>query len=643
MRIKILEILCISLLLSFNLMAEVKMPGIFTDNMVLQRDEPLLVWGWADNNEQVSVNFNGQKRVVRASISGKWEVELNAMPPGGPFEMTIKGKNKIITYRNIMLGDVWMCSGQSNMEFILKRCYQADQEISESNYPDIRFFTVTRTLNNRPSDDLTGEWQVCSPQTSPDFSAVAYFFGRYLNRELHIPIGLIHSSWGGVSVETWTSTETMQKTSGYEQVIANQTTAEYDQIVAQNLEQKRKFDTAVENDPGILEKWYDSAEITPTWKGIYVPGTWENTDLGTIDGTVWYRTMVDIGNRGNHAMALLNLGHIDDYNETWVNGHLVGTGDELSPNTFSFPVGLLQEGKNLVAVRVTDKGGDGGIYGVDGEAYLQIGERRYSLNGEWRYRIGTACGPRESAHVSPAAPTMLYNAMIHPVIRYKIKGAIFYQGEHNAGAAYRYRTLFPNMINDWRDKWGYEFPFLWVQLANYMQPVAGPSESDWAELREAQTMTLSLPKTGQAVTIDIGDANDIHPRNKQDVGLRLGLSAMKVAYGRKITHSGPVYKSMEIAGNEIILTFDHVGSGLIAQDKYNYPKGFTIAGADKKFVWAKARIEGNRVIVFNENIENPVAVRYAWANNPDDANLYNKENLPASPFRTDGWPGITAH
>lgn len=378
---------------------------------------------------------------------------------------------------------------------------------------------------------------------------------------------------------------------------------------------------------------------------MILPNLWESQGMKGMDGVVWFRKTITIPGSMIGAPATLHLGKVDDTDHTWINGQSVGETrnayDKL--RQYVIPEGVLKGGENTIAVRVEDYGGGGGLWGAAKDMYLEIGGTRIELAGSWQYRVSPQGMKMNQAAMGPNdAPTLLFNGMIKPLIPYAIQGAIWYQGESNASRAYSYRTLFPTMIKDWRKRWGRDFPFLWVQLANFKPPVATPGDSDWAELREAQSMTLSLPNTGQAVIIDIGEADDIHPRNKQDVGYRLGLAAEKVAYGRNLTYSSPMYKEMRKEGDRIILSFEHVDKGLRVKDRYGYLKGFAIAGADKKWVWAKAElISDHEIAVYSPRIKAPVAVRYGWASNPDDANLYNAAGLPASPFRTDDWLGIT--
>ncbi|HKZ66393.1 MAG TPA: sialate O-acetylesterase, partial [Chitinophagaceae bacterium] len=420
----------------------------------------------------------------------------------------------------------------------------------------------------------------------------------------------------------------------------------FEQLQKQMAEKKLKqqqFRESLANDVGKTEKWFEPGSAISGWKKIQLPKAWETTEIGNADGVIWFKKDFYLPQSIEGKKVVISLGPIDDADETYLNGKLIGSTHEWNADRkYSVDAGLLKSGKNTIVVKVTDTGGGGGLYGKGEHLYVEVTGNKIELAGEWNYKtavVTTDFGIQDDGPNS--FPSQLYNAMIAPLIKYSIKGGIWYQGESNTWEAHKYRTLFADMIKDWRNKWSNEFPFFWVQLANFMSPDSIPVSSDWAELREAQSMTLNLPQTGQAVIIDIGEAGDIHPRNKKDVGYRLALAAEKIAYGKDIIYSGPVFESMQKESNKIILNFTNTGTGLTAKDKYGYLRGFTIAGADQKFTWAKALIEGNKVVVFNETITDPVAVRYAWANNPDDANLYNKEGLPASPFRTDAWKSVT--
>jgi sialate O-acetylesterase len=622
---------CVSLSLS----ATIKVPKIFSDNMVIQRDRPVKIWGWTERNASITIVFNGQSAKAKANKNGAWVITFNPMPYGGPYEMKISTRNEMVTLTNILIGDVWLGSGQSNMEWVVKNSNNASDEIAAANYDKLRLFTVNKAMSYSAAEDIVGgPWQVCSSQTVGDFSAVAYFFGRKLLQELDVPIGLINSSWGGTLIETWISWDIMSMQEEYKQVNLK----DYEQTAAENKTRTAQYEAALKQDKGITEKWFDPAFHAEGWKAMDLPREWHGTELGSGDGIVWFRKEIELTGNVEIEKALLALGPVDDRDDTYVNGVFIGSSHDYSKSRqYQLEAGTLKKGKNIIVVKVTDTGGGGGLYGKNDQLFLDVGPAHIPLEGPWQYKSSaftTDFGIKQNGPNS--LPSQLYNAMIAPMTQFGIKGVIWYQGEANASKAKQYQMLFPTLIKNWRSKWGYEFPFFWVQLANFLEPSAEPVESDWAELREAQTMTLHLPHTGQALAIDIGEAKDIHPRNKQDVGLRLALNALKITYGKDIVYSGPVYQSMTKQGNSIRVRFNQTGSGLHTKgDKYGYVRGFSIAGADKKYVWAKARIEGDEVVVYHDDVKDPVSVRYAWSNNPDDANLYNKEGLPATPFRTE--------
>jgi len=628
--------LCFASIVAF---ADVKLPRIISDNMVLQRHQPVNIWGWASSGETVRVTFNGQQVETKASKKGTWKVSLKPMEHGGPFDMTIKGKNTIVLH-NILIGDVWLGSGQSNMEWPLQFTRDADEEIAASDFPNIRLFTVEKDMSFKVRDDLkTGEWLVCNPKNSRFFSAVAYYFGKKLHLDLDVPIGLVNSSWGGTRVEPWISWDLI----GSEPEFKNLNLAALEKDAEKNEKNFARFAEALKLDPGIKQRWFDPAAGITGWKKINLPKEWSQTEIGDTDGIVWFRKSVTLG-ADAAGEATLSLGPIDDVDYTYVNGVQVGSMDAYNKDrSYKIKAGLLKAGENHIVVKVVDNQGGGGLYGKPEQLYLETSGKRVSLAGEWEWKSSVITSDFKIINYGPNSyPSHLYNAMIAPMISFPIKGVIWYQGESNAGESHHYQTLFPMLIRNWREKWGYELPFFWAQLANFMKPADEPGESGWAELREAQRLTLSVPKTGQAVLLDIGEANDIHPRNKKDVGERLALNALAIAYGKDVVYSGPLYKSMKVSNGRAILSFDHVGSGLIAKgNRYGYLNGFSVAGKDGKFYWAKAFVQGNEVVVFHESVPEPVAVRYAWADNPDDANLYNKEGLPASSFKTDDWKWST--
>jgi sialate O-acetylesterase len=630
---------------SFVTKAEVKLPAVFSSNMVLQRDIPIKIWGWADKREQITISFLDETVVVKADKKGSWKAELKPVSAGGPYELKIKGSNEIVL-SNILMGDVWICSGQSNMEWPLSASNNAEDEITRATHPRIRLFTVQKKVSTVPLSDCESEgWVVCSPETAGSFSAVAYFFGRKLNEDLDVPVGLINTSWGGTNVETWISASAIEKAKGFEGV--SKELAVFDEEAVRKAVRTKVEaitgplpleDQGMQGDKAV---WAESNMNYADWKEMDLPQLWESAGLEGLDGIVWFQKDFQLTSSDLHNDIEIHLGPIDDADITYLNGTVIGKTSQYNEARI-YKVGkeLLKAGKNTIVVRVEDTGGGGGIYGEAEDMFIILPNKKISLAGSWKYKIGRG---DFSFSVGPnSMPALLYNAMIHPLLPVGIKGAIWYQGESNAGKAYEYRTLFPMLISNWRQVWGQgDFPFIFVQLANFMQPADEPGESSWAELREAQTMTLSLPNTGMATIIDIGEAKDIHPRNKQDVGKRLALSALKVTYGVDVVASGPTFKEMQTDGNRVILSFDNVGSGLYLKNKYGYINGFALAGEDKKFYWAKAELAGDKIILVCPDVQQPAAVRYGWADNPDDLNLYNLEGLPAVPFRTDSWAGIT--
>ena len=638
-----------TLLASFLLSAgqgcgAVRLPRFVGDSMVLQRDAPIRLWGWADKGEKVTVRFLNQSASTKAGPDGKWRLTLAPVAAGGPYPLEIKGKNTIVL-NDVLVGDVWLCGGQSNMGWQL--AWSVDNhlaEIAAAQYPAIRLFKVKETLSYQPLDDIRTEkgWQPCTPQTVGSFSAVAYFFGRELYRKYGVPVGLISSNWGGTPAEAWTSAATLKTLPDYraEALALEKTTPA--QLQARFTARLREWETKnTENDAGFRQPaWYRPEFVPEGWKTLSLPGMWENSVLPDYDGVLWLRKEVDLPAAAAGQDLTLRLGRPDDLDSTWFNGVKVGGLDNGPAREYRVPGNLVKAGRNVITVRLVDYGGDGGIGGKPEEMQLRHAGATVPLAGAWAYQSGdggkyTAGWPPQPPEENAGELSVLFNAMINPLIPLSMKGVIWYQGEANVRRAPAYHPLFSALIRDWRGRRGDDFPFLFVQLANFLPPAARPGESQWAELREAQRLTLALPRTAMAVTIDIGNARDVHPRNKQDVGKRLALAARGVAYGEDVVYSGPQYESMRVEGNKVRLSFSHVGGGLVAKDKYGYLRGFAVAGADRKFVWARATIEGDAVVVYSDEVPRPVAVRYGWADNPDDVNLYNAAGLPASPFRTD--------
>jgi sialate O-acetylesterase len=635
------------LLVSIMTMGQVSMPQIFQNNMVLQMDKPIPIWGWAPPGAEVIVKLGTDQKVVKADTKGKWLVKLNPMPAGGPHTLLINGSNSI-RLKNILIGDVWICGGQSNMQWKLKQTEfkETDSLLIAAN--NIRLFTVLTEMDYQPRTDLKGiGWQELSWNNIEEFSAVAYHFGKKLNKDLAVPIGLISDNLGATAVETWMSNESLLQFPAFRNEMSPtvSTGKSFSQLNADFEEFKKKwYNKHYFRGEGVDQKWYSPETNFSDWKPITLAGnTWEHeADLKDFDGAVWVKTSFDFDKTKHKDSLLLQLLQIDDYDITWVNGIKVGeTLGNHNHRNYKVPVSILKPTDNILVVRIFDTGGIGGFTTSPfwGNSILW---------GKWVYKKGlpihAAKFPKPvMPNATPfSSPSVLYNANIAPLGNMAVKGVIWYQGESNADRAEEYRSLFPAMIGSWRKNWNDEnLPFIFVQLANYMKEKQEPEESAWAELREAQAMALKLPKTAMASAIDIGEAGDIHPKNKEDVGKRLAVAALKMVYGKQINGQGPTYSRMKIQGNEVLLDFKNATGGIVTTDKYGYVKGFQIAGSDGKFVWASAKIRNNQVVVSADFIQEPVAVRYAWSDNPGELNLYNNEALPAIPFRTDDWKGVT--
>jgi len=624
--------------LSTVLFAQIKLPKLVRDSMVLQRDTKLNIWGWATPGEKISVQFNNKTVKTTTGKDGKWAVQLPSMKAGGPYIMNITGNNQVVL-RDVLVGDVWLCAGQSNMVHqmgIHDVLYEAD--IAKADYPQIRHFWVPNVTNMQaPQDDLpNGFWKAATPTNVRDFSAVAYFFAKKIYEKYHVPIGLINASWGGTPIEAWMSEESLKEfPSILSTVQKNKDTVYVNSINRAAFNAPRPPQP---QDKGIKENWFNPSYSPKGWRTINIPGYWEDQGIKDLDGVVWYRREIDVPANMANADAKVFLGRIVDADVLYINGKQVGATTYMYPQRrYKLPAGTLKPGKNLFVVRVTNNFGKGGFV-PDKPYQLIAGKDTIDLKGYWQYKVGQVNIPQRGfggggGIATQNQPTALYNSMLAPLMNYGVKGFLWYQGESNTGRAAEYAKLQPAMIADWRQKWkSLDAPFLFVQLPGFMEMNYLPVESQWAQFREAQAKSLSVPNTAMAVAIDLGEWNDIHPDRKKEVGERLALAAERLAYGdRNVVYSGPVLQSAMSDGNKIKLSFSSTGSGLTTIDGEE-PGEFAIAGADKKFVWAKAKIEGNHIIVWNNEMTNPMYVRYAWADNPVNPNLYNKEGLPASPF-----------
>lgn len=630
-------------------LANVKLPKLISDGMVLQRDVKIPIWGWASPGEKITITFKGKKYRTSTSLDGKWTVTLPKMEAGGPYNMSISGDN-ILDVKDILIGDVWLCTGQSNMVHELDIHDVAyEDEIKNANNPHIRHFKIpTTTSISGPQDDLAGgEWLKAVGEDVRPFSAVAYFFAKKIYEKYHVPIGLVNASVGGTPIEAWTPKEGFKNFPDILKIIEENADTAFVNSQTRNTPTFNR-EPAKPSDKGLIGElpWYDVNFKPKNWRRINIPGYWEDQGAKDLNGVVWFRKEVELPKSMENKEGRIFMGRIIDADELYINGVKVGEKTYQYPQRrYKIPTNLLKAGKNIFVVRVTNNNGKGGFV-PDKPYYIFTDKDTVDLKGYWQYKVGEVFPPRDFSafrrnnngeprprRINPQnEPTSLYNAMIAPYKQFPFKGILWYQGESNTGQAKIYEDYMHALINGWRAVFNRpEIPVIYTQLPNFMDVSYVPSESNWAELRNSQLKALSIPHTAMSVNIDLGEWNDIHPDNKKDVGERMALAGLKLAYGEDLVYSGPIAKEREIDGNKVTISFNHIGSGLIAIDDEPLSE-FAIAGADKKFVWAKAKIEGNKVIVWNDNIAEPKFVRYAWADNPDNPNLYNKEGLPASPF-----------
>ena len=638
--------------------ADVILPAIISSGMVVQQDSEVPIWGWATPGERIEVRatWGPSKYVAKANDNGEWRLFLRVPPATGVMgaqSIAIQGRNRV-QIDDVLVGEVWVCSGQSNMEMFagqvpgqLGGVDRWEEELKSANYPEIRLFDVANAVSATPLDDCKGSWSRCTPERAKAFSATALFFGREIHREMRVPVGLISSDWGGTPIQAWTSVRGLKEQGGFEPWVAllERMRDHPDEVKKENDDAAAAWRAGLNSkDAGVTGDWMNPDIDDAAWKSMKVPAKWSG-ELAGFDGIVWLRRTFELDAALAGSAGVLQLGPIDDHDETWVNGVKVGEhfepGSHVTRRAYKVPAGALRAGKNVVTVRVMDIVSDGGMYGAPEDVRLGLaaGGNTTDLAGDWKWSIGAPLAqlPARPSILtpSPGAPSMLYNGMIAPIAGYGIRGVTWYQGESNRGEAYRYRTMFRAMIEDWRRVWDRgAFPFYFVQIAPFRY---GNDRGETGELREAQAMALALPSTGMAVTMDIGDPADIHPRNKQEVGRRLALCALAGTYKRVVEYSGPVYQSMAIEGNAVRLTFDHAAGLAPANGPLTC---FTIAGEDRKFVPADAKVEGETIVVRSDQVASPKAVRFAWGD-ADAPNLKNGAGLPAGPFRTDQWPGVT--
>ncbi|MDR0332835.1 MAG: hypothetical protein LBI15_05170 [Dysgonamonadaceae bacterium] len=626
-------IFLIVLFTTIGVYAQIKLPSLVSDGMILQRETPITIWGWSSPNERIHVTFQNETYTTRADRNGNWNVELPKYQAGTGYTMQINN----IEIKDILIGDVWLCSGQSNMEITMRRLLDlyAD-EVKNAHNSHIRQFRVAQQFNFiNEETDVRGEWKSVTPENLLDFSGVAYFFAQKMYETYGVPIGLIQNAQGGTPVEAWISREGLKNFPNYITQAQRVSAPGYiDSTRTAEQQHSRQWHSELNRkDSGINR--YNKKDFDDSDWGIFsLPSYWADKGVGQVNGSLWFRKNVEIPASMAGKSGVLRLGCIVDADSAFVNGVFVGTtGYQYPPRIYTIPEGVLTDGKNNVTIRVISNGGRGGF--VEEKPYkIIVDNHEIDLTGDWKFNIGAEMQPAPGQTFFQYTPIGLYNGLIAPLKNYALKGVLWYQGESNTGRAENYEQLMTNLINDWRKTWkNPQMPFIYVQLANFMRESKQPQETGWAVLRDAQRRLLQVPNTGMAVAIDVGEWNDIHPLNKKAVGQRLALEARRVAFNEtNIVSQGPLYESMEIDGNSIILTFSSVGSGIYTNLDLS---GFAIAGENGKYVWANSvPITHNRIKVWSNEIQNPVSVRYAWANNPISANLRNKEGFPASPFTT---------
>lgn len=634
--------------------AGVMLPRLISDGMVLQRGTWTKLRGTAAPGDKITIRPNGAPFSGSAATAfdtvadeaGKWSLTLPPMEASGPFEIEIDAGGSRVLVKNVLAGDVWLCSGQSNMTVPMSRVSDLyGAEIAACENPHIRLFTVPMAFDFKsPRDDFdSGKWVSADPANILDFTAIGYFFAKALYEKHHIPIGLINASVGGSLIEAWMSAEALE---AFPDILKSveilKDDAYIDRIMKADEEAGKAWYNHLDScDPGLSGEgtpWYDPRFDASGWKTLHMPASWKDVGLDDFCGVVWIRKEIEVPESMTGVPARLLLGTVVDSDTVYINGVVAGsTSYRYPPRRYVLDCDMLAEGKNVIAARIITNSGQGG-FTPDKPYRLEAGGQTINLEGDWQYKAGPSVPPLAAPTFFQYKPLGLYNGMIAPLPYHAIKGVIWYQGESNTSSPNGYHKLFSALIGDFRKKWSLgDFPFLYVQLPNYMKAAKQPSESDWALLREEQLKTLAVKNTSMVVAIDTGEWNDLHPLNKKDIGLRLALAARHAAYGEDgLIYTGPLYDSMEIQDGKIVLTFKSDGGQLVVKGGGEL-RHFAIAGPGKKFVWAKARIKGRRIEVWNNEVPNPVAIRYAWANNPEVANLYNDKGLPASPFRTDDW------
>lgn len=641
------KLILLALSMTGFVQAKVTLPSFFTNNMVIQQNSTLTLPGKAKAGKKVTVkaSWNDNKFTTKATVDGSFRIEIPTPAAGGPYTITISD-GETLTLKNVLAGEVWFCSGQSNMEMPVAgwgKVMNYEQEVAEAKYSSIRLLQVKKTIAFTPAEDVEinmGGWQECSSATVPEFSAVAYFYARELWKELNVPIGVIDCTWGGTPAEAWTSFGTLKQVIGFQDETSKIEKLNFDKaslVATYQQDMKEWQELFAAKDAGLNKGtplWTSSLQTDKAWKTMELPGYWEGRGLDGVDGIVWFQREIEIPTNWEGKDISLSLGMIDDEDITYYNGKEIAKGyGYATPRRYTIPAELVKARKGTITVRVADFGGEGGIHGEKKDLFAEVNGQKISLNGVWNYRVGMTMRELPPAPVSPESssyPSVLYNAMVHPFTIFPIKGVIWYQGEANVGRDKQYVPLFQSLIADWRKQWNTDFPFYFVQLANFLKPQEVQPDSQWAALREAQAEALHVDNTGMVVAIDLGVSYDIHPKNKQEVAKRFATLALANTY-----HQGeykmPACQSYNISGKKLTLTFN---TEIQAQEKII--KGFILAGPDGVFYPATATLTGKTSIVLeSSDVAIPIAARYNWADCPD-GNLYStNSNLPVPPFRTD--------
>lgn len=625
-----------------GLSAQISLPHFFSDHMVLQRQRPIRIWGTGNPGEMIRIQLHNRVTITFVAPDGRWVGTLSTLEAGGPYEMTIQSQSDTLAIQDVLVGDVWFCAGQSNMEWPLKSSEGGTAAAAEANFPMIRFFETPRKMAAQAQANVSpSAWKICTPATAPDFSAIAFYYGRELHENFDVPIGLIESSWGGTKISTWMSPASLLDDPVYSASAAELATLDLDEVQSEINASIADWENSIDDfDLGLQQGWQEDEVNWQDWPEMLIPRVWESGGLTNVDGVVWFKKSFTLSANQLGSDVMLSLGRIDNSDETYINGQLVGQ-TPLDPGLnrfYTIPASLLQAGENTITIRVTDYSYVGGLLGDAALMYLKGEGWQTPLSGYWHYQEGTAELPDRPSDLSPNTyPGLLFNAMVNPFLRFGIKGTIWYHGESDMDSPYYYRNYFRELVINWRQMWLLgDFPFLFVQLPNFRAPSIQPADSGWATMRESQAGVLSMPKTGMAVSIDLGESFNIHPPKKREVAERLFQVAGKTAYNQSTWPQSPVFQSAAIESGEVIITFANPGSVLQNTSGSNNLRGFAIAGDNGQFVWAQANIRNdNQVAVYSHAVPNPKYVRYAWSDNPGPLDLVNGVGLPAAPFRTD--------